>query len=250
MSMVGGQGLGPQQFGPQQLGPPRGAPRRPIGVALAIEAASTLTGVPLGEIAGAGRGRRICRARYLAALVARRHLRCTTVAIATALRRDHSTVVHGLQTAGELEARDPAFARDVAVLARAVEEAAALIALGGLPHDGADIDPVAVAVRALHWRGTTLISEAEIAALARTVLAFKGKPAAMEAASTVAAERDAVRAAARRVLDAARRWSEAAGYDGVRLAEKHLREALAALHAELARPPTVLPSPDTDEDPT
>ena len=78
----------------------------------AIRIAAELTGVPEAEITGPACTREVVRARWLA--IALRPKRASNVAVARALRKDHTTVAAARRRIPEVLAEDREFRRLVA----------------------------------------------------------------------------------------------------------------------------------------
>ena len=80
--------------------------RRVTGRQIALAAADEF-GFSADEMAGAGRHRRLARARQIAAHIMRRRTRLSLPQIGRVLHRDHATVIHAVQTIDSLLSTDP-----------------------------------------------------------------------------------------------------------------------------------------------
>jgi len=93
--------------------------KRPLRFACVITRASIETGVKVSEIRGASRSYHLCRPRW-AVMAAMHRAGWSTPQIGHMLGgRDHTTVLHGIKRARELERTDARFAALLDAVARA-----------------------------------------------------------------------------------------------------------------------------------
>ncbi len=108
---------------PPAAGPGEGLAGPPLhpDLAACLALASAASGEPAADLLGPGRGRALAKARHIAFWLARRRTRLSLKEIGAGLRRDHTSVLHGVR-------RCEAIARTLGALRWAPEEAARALA--------------------------------------------------------------------------------------------------------------------------
>ena len=96
---------------PEDDGIPPRQMRRLIPI---LHAVADVTGLHRSDICGPRRAAALCTARFIFTLIARRHSCRSTLEIARAINRDHTTIIHAAKRGADLEATDPNFAALVA----------------------------------------------------------------------------------------------------------------------------------------
>lgn len=98
----------------------------PVRIRSLVKAASKVTGISVTDILSSRRSKNFVTARRIVCVLARRHTLRSLPEIGLALgKRDHTTVLHAMNTGDDLERRDPDFAeaiRKTIVLARQIEQ--------------------------------------------------------------------------------------------------------------------------------
>ena len=90
---------------------------------IAIAAASEATGIPAADILSHTRVRQVVRARQIAMFIARKTSTLSYPVIGKQFRRDHTTVLHGVNLIDHLVAACPTFAAEVQTALQHAEDA-------------------------------------------------------------------------------------------------------------------------------
>ncbi|TPQ53059.1 hypothetical protein C2U72_00090 [Prosthecomicrobium hirschii] len=209
-----------------------------VTVATIVECVSEVTGIPVADILSHNTAREIVRARHVALWLSKQRTDYTLPRIGRSLGgRDHSTVLNAVARVDQALA-DPA-ERETRAIVEAAEAAleivAAVLATGIVPPPPADIDPVAVAGRALASpRAAIRLTLPEVQALARTVLvreAERPEPRIVERRIEIPVRPPVVAAAMRRLRSARAAWRRDQGGRYERPAREELESALDHLDA-------------------
>lgn len=212
----------------------------PITVATIVECVSEVTGIPVADILSHNTAREMVRARHIALWLSKQRTDYTLPRIGRSLGgRDHTTVMNAVARVDQALA-DPA-ERETRAIVEAAEAAleivAAVLATGIVPPPPADIDPVAVAGRALASpRAAIRLTLPEVQALARTVLVREAErpepePRIVERRIEIPVRPPVVAAAMRRLRSARDAWRRDQGGRYERPAREQLESALDQLDA-------------------
>ncbi|MBT9291331.1 helix-turn-helix domain-containing protein [Prosthecodimorpha staleyi] len=209
-----------------------------VTVATIVECVSEVTGISVADILSHSTAREMVRARHVACWIAKNRTDYSLPRIGRWMGgRDHSTVLNAVARIDQALA-DPA-ERETRVIVEATEAAleivAAVLATGIVPPP-ADIDPVAVAGRALASpRAAIRLTLPEVQALARTVLVRETErpapePRIVERRIEVPVRPPEVGTALRRLRSARAAWTRDQGGRFERAARQELETAIDAVH--------------------
>ena len=211
----------------------------PITVATIVECVSEVTGIPVADILSHNTAREMVRARHVALWLAKNRTDYTLPRIGRSLGgRDHTTVMNAVARIDQALA-DPAERETRAIVeaAEAALEIVAAVLATGIVSPPADIDPVAVAGRALASpRAAIRLTLPEVQALARTVLVREAErpapePRIVERRIEIPVRPPVVAAAMRRLRSARDAWRRDQGGRYERAAREQLESALDQMDA-------------------
>jgi hypothetical protein len=206
-----------------------------LSVRAVVEAVSGITGVPVADIVGPRRTLKLVRTRQIAMYYAKRY--CPHLTYQEIGRRmgarDHTTIIHGVR---KIEADIAAQGSDATMAAVEAVLAPALDVVQRLDIAEPDLDPQAIAERAMDGHAIARLSYGEIRILAEFALHVIAAGQLVTGPPELDPDQpsEALILAARRAVIAHRDFETARYGHGERSAADALRAAIKDLHATYA----------------